>query len=406
MLAKSLMEVPGYTWRDVLRVEALICIVGTLPLGLLFYRGRPELYGLLPDAVGFRRQNYSVLSTNSGSPKANSDGSGSESELDDPVESAGESFRKKQASKAAEADAHGWSARDALCTVSLWSTCGGVCLIACISMGVWFHLPGMVTDATPGHLVLSSELSTVLGVQTAGQMVAKFAFSWLLDRFSVRVVLLSAIAVQVLALGIFSLALQLEVQLLAVVAVGLQAAALGGAYSVDGVSYAKFFGRNSLGSITGATKACWQVATAIGPTPLGLVRDYMGTFVPALGGAAALCVLAFGVVFAYAKRPSIAEPCMLPCFHTGHNQLAEKRSSRLEQPDAQGDDNDEEDKAENGRGELGLLLASKSTDGETNGDRGRMLAVEEGELERLRNENAQLRSEPKALEAGDDGLKP
>ena len=208
-----------------------------------------------------------------------------------------------------------------------------------------------------------------------------------------------------LALGIFSLALQLEVQLLAVAAVGLQAAALGGAYSVDGVSYAKFFGRNSLGSITGATKACWQVATAIGPTPLGLVRDYTGTFVPALGGGAALCVLAFVVVFAYAKRPSIAEPRMLPCFHTGYNQLAATQSNRLDQTDVSGDDDDDEHNSENGRGELGLLLASNPTDGETDGDRGRVLAVEEGELKRLRDENAQLRNELRAFEAGNNGHK-
>ena len=65
-----------------------------------------------------------------------------------------------------------------------------------------------------------------------------------------RTVLLSAIAVQLLAIGTFSAALLLVAQPLAVLAVGLQAAALGGAYSVDGVSYAKFFGRDALGSIT------------------------------------------------------------------------------------------------------------------------------------------------------------
>ena len=332
----------------------------------------------MPDGVGFRRRKYSALSTNSDSPKANDGGSESES---DPVDKAAETFRKKQAWKAAEADAHGWSARDALRTVSLWSTCGGVCLIACISMGIWFHLPAMVTDTTPGHSVSPSELSIVLGVQTAGQMVAKITFSWMLDRFSVRAVLLSAIAVQILALGIFSLALQLEVQLLAVAAVGLQAAALGGAYSVDGVSYAKFFGRNSLGSITGATKACWQVATAIGPTPLGVVRDYTGTFVPALGGAVALCVLAFSVAFAYAKRPSIAEPRMLSCFS-----------------DTQ-DSNDDDEHVEEGREERGSLLPTNPTDYKISGH-SRLFAVEDGELERLRVENVQLRSELKASKVG------
>jgi len=159
MLAKSVMDMPGYSWRDVLRINGLICFCGTLPLGLLFYRGRPELYGLLPDARRgrSRRAGYGQLGAGGG-------------------QSAG-SLRAKQAAKAAAADARAWVARDALRTASLWATCSGVCLIAAISMGVWFHLVGLVADATPGHVMPGSELSTVFAVQTVGQMVAKFVSS-------------------------------------------------------------------------------------------------------------------------------------------------------------------------------------------------------------------------------------
>jgi MFS family permease len=409
MLAKSVMEMPGFTWRDVLRCEALICIVGTLPLGLLFYRGRPELYGLLPDGRGSRKRPYDLV--DSSSPKANG--------AADEDASTAAALRQKQASKAAEADARSWTARDALRTTSLWATCGGVCLIACISMGVWFHLPAMVTDATEGHVLTSAQLSRVLGtsqngravhcfdlyspivcraatdwltccitgVQTVGQMLAKFCFSWMLDRFSVRVVLLSAVVVQLLALGTFCVALVVQLQLLAVVGVGLQAAALGGAYSVDGVSYAKFFGRDALGSITGATKACWQVATAIGPTPLGLVRDHTGTFVPALVGSGCLCVVAFGVVLMYAKRPSVTEPRMLPCFR-GQNRYDELPTERsIDQHDFDGALDDSDDDEEQG-GERGALI-QQAPEG----------SVPSGELQRLREENARLRSELQAYDA-------
>ena len=44
-------------------------------------------------------------------------------------------------------------------------------------MGVWYHLVGLVADATPGHVMPGSELSTVFAVQTVGQMVAKFVSS-------------------------------------------------------------------------------------------------------------------------------------------------------------------------------------------------------------------------------------
>lgn len=235
-------------------------------------------------------------------------------------------------------------------------------------------------------------------------MVAKFCFSWLLDRFSVRVVLLSAIVVQLLALGTFCLALQLQLQILAVMAVGLQAAALGGAYSVDGVSYAKFFGRNSLGSITGATKACWQVATAVGPTPLGLVRDHTGTFVPALVGSGCLCAVAFGVVFVYAKRPSIAEPRMLPCFR-GQTRYAELPSegSSTDQHGFDGGIDDGDGDEEQGDGECVALLQqaperSMPHGGSVHRHTNVRVAANGGDLQRLREENLRLRSELQAYD--------
>lgn len=126
MLANSVMQLPGYTWRDVLRINAFISLAGTLPLGLLFYRGRPELYGLLPDARYPRK--YQPVSTDSGSPSA--DGAADGFDGQGP-----QSAKEKQAKKASEAEERPWVARDALRTASLWATCGGVCVIAMISMG-------------------------------------------------------------------------------------------------------------------------------------------------------------------------------------------------------------------------------------------------------------------------------
>lgn len=114
MLAKSVMEMPGYTWRDVLRCEALLCIVGTLPLGLLFYRSRPELYGLLPDGRGSKSREYRQICIDSGPSKARG--------AADKSDNAAAVLRKKQALKAAEADARSWTAHDALRTTSLWAT--------------------------------------------------------------------------------------------------------------------------------------------------------------------------------------------------------------------------------------------------------------------------------------------
>jgi hypothetical protein len=122
-------------------------------------------------------------------------------------------------------------------------------------MGVWFHLVRIMADAG----VPEDRLGTVFLAQTVGQMLGKFVFSALLDRLSVHTVLSAAMVVQLGAIGCFVGALHLVQPMIAVAGVALQAAALGGAYSVDGVSYAKFFGRDNLGAITGTTKAVWQV---------------------------------------------------------------------------------------------------------------------------------------------------
>jgi MFS family permease len=153
MMAKTVMESPGYTWRDALRLEALVCLVGTLPLGMLFYRGRPELYGLLPDGRGWRGGRRRGRG---GQPPGEGGGSESESEDLRSTPSADPSPQAKQGAKAAESDASAWEAGRALRTTGLWATCGGVCLIACIAMGVWFHLVTVVTDATPGRVLSRS----------------------------------------------------------------------------------------------------------------------------------------------------------------------------------------------------------------------------------------------------------
>eukprot|EP01052_Picozoa_sp_SAG31_P005089 SAG31_NODE_219_length_19926_cov_4.297297_2_plen_407_part_00 len=196
MLAKSVMESPTATWRDVLRIIALICWCGTLPLGLLFYRDRPEAYGLLPDGRTVASvSKYKKLSRELAAPGSHrSRGKsptirmdGTKMARDAGVAPTDSEFTNVNSgavenAKAETADAHAWGAKGALATVALWATCSGVCLIAMFSMGAWFHLVRLCRDAG----IEPAQLSIVFLCQTIGQMVAKFGFSWMLDRVSVR----------------------------------------------------------------------------------------------------------------------------------------------------------------------------------------------------------------------------
>jgi hypothetical protein len=78
---------------------------------------------------------------------------------------------------------------------------------------------------------------------------------------------------------------------------------IGGCFRViDSFVWARYFGRRYLGSIRGATMIGTLGGTALGPYPLGLSLDYLGSYVPVLLG---LIVLAGGIMVStfFIQRP-------------------------------------------------------------------------------------------------------
>jgi hypothetical protein len=71
---------------------------------------------------------------------------------------------------------------------------------------------------------------------------------------------------------------------------------------IDSVVWAKYYGRAHLGSIKGATMLGVIGATALGPYPLGLSYDALGSYNYALNGLVILPV-ALGVVAFFINRP-------------------------------------------------------------------------------------------------------
>jgi hypothetical protein len=76
-----------------------------------------------------------------------------------------------------------------------------------------------------------------------------------------------------------------------------------GAFRVlDGVVWAKYFGRRYLGAIRGATMLGIVGGTAIGPYPLGISFDVLGSYSPALNGML-IPALAIGLFAFFVQRP-------------------------------------------------------------------------------------------------------
>jgi len=71
---------------------------------------------------------------------------------------------------------------------------------------------------------------------------------------------------------------------------------------VGSVMWAIYFGRQHLGSITGVTTTISVVGTALGPMPLGIARDLLGSYNTALTVSAALPLL-LGIISLFGRKP-------------------------------------------------------------------------------------------------------
>jgi MFS family permease len=71
---------------------------------------------------------------------------------------------------------------------------------------------------------------------------------------------------------------------------------------VSSVIWADYYGREHLGSITGVTSMILIVGSALGPMPLGIARDMLGSYNLALN-ISAVFPFVLGVLSLFVRRP-------------------------------------------------------------------------------------------------------
>ena len=72
---------------------------------------------------------------------------------------------------------------------------------------------------------------------------------------------------------------------------------------VSNVIWAKFYGRLHLGSITGVTTTLMVASSALGPMPLGVARDILGSYTVVLIGFAGLPFILAAATLLYCRPP-------------------------------------------------------------------------------------------------------
>lgn len=252
--------IPQYGWRQTYMILGLLLLGVMVPLGLLFFRDRPEYYGLRPDG-GWR----GATSLNQPEP-------------DLPEEA--------------------WTLPEARRTAAFWVMALGLALIALLTTGLFFHMVSIFADNGLPTTVAAS-VFVPIALSTA---LVQLGSGILIDRIPLRFILATALFFQATALILVQLLSSVPVAMLYGVIMGATTALMA---TVHNVGWAVFFGRAHLGSISGFATTILIAGSSLGPLPLGVARDLTGSYNLALTALAVL-PLALGLASLFVGRPSRA----------------------------------------------------------------------------------------------------
>jgi MFS family permease len=237
---------PHYGWRmSYVLLGGLVWLL-MLPLGLIFYRNRPEAYGLQPDG-----------------------------DLTHPPPD-------QPHLPVAEED---WTLPEASHTTAFWLVALGTASIGMLSTGLFFHMVSIFTD---NGLTAAVAASVFFPIALTSALV-NLSSGVLVDYLPPRFLLATALLFQTLALVMAQLLQGATTALIYGVVMGITFGLLN---TVNSVIWPSYFGRRYLGSITGSSTTIMIVGAALGPLPLGVARDLLGSYNLAL---TLLAVLPFGL---------------------------------------------------------------------------------------------------------------
>lgn len=249
--------IPIYGWRVTYILLGAILLLVMAPLGLLFVRNRPEQYGLQPDGA--------------------------------PTPLPGDS-----AAPVAVAEEN-WTLGEAMRTPIFWSLAVGLALIAMLGTGLIFHIVSIFADNGLSSTVAAS-VFVPLAITTAA---VNLASSFLVNRIPMRLLMAGALILLTISLLMAQFLPGVELAFIYGMIIG---ATFGLMNTVQSVSWPMYYGRRHLGSITGFIATILTAGSALGPMPLGIARDALGSYNTTLT-IAAIFPLALAIITPMFDRP-------------------------------------------------------------------------------------------------------
>ena len=260
--------IPRFGWRTSYLILGSAVIGIMVPVGYLFFRERPELYGLLPDGE------------KAGGEKDPHD-------WDKP---------KNAVQPVAEEN---WTRAEAVRTSAFWLIVISVAAFSMLGTGLTFHIVSIFADNG-----LSADLAAIIFIpMSLTTALMGIPGGWLIDRFGAKYLLfVGLISLTLLILSSTSIANR-DLAFAYGILFGLTN---GFARVVANVVYANYFGRVHLGAITGLTSTIGSAASGLGPMVYGIGRDLAGNYWPALLISALFpAIMAVSILFL--KKPAKSE---------------------------------------------------------------------------------------------------
>lgn len=264
--------IPQFGWRNAYLILGAAVMGIMVPVGYLFFRERPELYGLLPDGEeGFPEQAVER-------------------------EEASNQEQERDMAETAVPLEENWTAAEAMRTSAFWYIILSIAAFSMLVTGLTFHIVsifidnGLTADLAAAVFLPMSITASLFGIPGG----------WLVDRVDAKYMLSVGLILLTITILFSASITSPQLGILYGIIFGLNN---GIQQVVSSVIWANYFGRENLGAISGITATFGAAASGIGPLVYGLGRDLAGSYWPSLW-ISAIYPAAMAIIVLFMRRPT------------------------------------------------------------------------------------------------------
>jgi MFS family permease len=247
------MLIQSVGWRNTwLLLAVAVWVVLVIP-GAFFLRNRPEDIGLLPDGqLPEDEEETDYLVDSYASNTAVEETTKKTSNLIAPTEDS-------------------WTVGQAMRCLTFWKLNAVVCTSALVGTGLIFHQVSLLAE----HGVNRTEALGLIGIQAVVGTFSSLLFGYLTDRYQSRYLMAFAMLFFFMAV---CLLIVMPIPAMAILYSGLLGLHGGIIRSTGTVVWINYYGRLHQGAVRGAAFSIMIFASALGPVPLALAKDYFGGY--------------------------------------------------------------------------------------------------------------------------------